>query len=500
MNKQVYNPFLPDDVYIPDGEPHVFGNRIYLFGSHDMEGGESFCMLDYEGWSAPIDDLSAWESAGTIYSAKQDPLYSEERPYMYAPDVVKGNDGRFYLYYCLAGWKGNGGYDGPISVAVSDEPNGKYEYWGFVKNIDGTPFNECVVFDPALINDNGTIRLYIGTSLPWGWNISALNRPLTAGIASGMYHRPKSEFKPNSNPLGAYMVELEEDMLTVRGQAKNILSNKSLISSFKGHAFFEGASIRKIEDTYYFIFSSQKNHELCYATSKYPDRDFVYGGTIISTGDVGIDGRKEKDRLNVTGTTHGSIECIDGQWYVFYHRLSHGTDYSRQACAEPITIEKDGTIKQVEVSSCGLNGGPLEINGSIPATKACIITNGHMPHISNQKCKKAIPMVTHNDKEHFVTNIENDTIIGFKKLNYRSSKVSINLVYRGSGNGKIYFYHDIEEEPIGMMEYSDALEWNVVGTELTVKIGIESLYLVFKGTGKLEVLDLRFIKENACIT
>ncbi|MBQ9843673.1 MAG: hypothetical protein IJO31_05910, partial [Oscillospiraceae bacterium] len=27
--------------------------------------------------------------------------------------------------------------------------------------------------------------------------------------------------------------------------------------------------------TYYFIYSSQQNHELCYATSKYPDRDFV---------------------------------------------------------------------------------------------------------------------------------------------------------------------------------------------------------------------------------
>ena len=107
--RQIFNPFLPEDVYIPDGEPHVFGDRVYLFGSHDMEDGESFCILDYEGWSAPLSDLGAWESAGIIYSARQDPAYSKERPYMYAPDVVQGNDGRFYLYYCLAGWKGNGG-------------------------------------------------------------------------------------------------------------------------------------------------------------------------------------------------------------------------------------------------------------------------------------------------------------------------------------------------------------------------------------------------------
>lgn len=31
---QVYNPFLPLDEYIPDGEPHVLGDRVYLFGSH----------------------------------------------------------------------------------------------------------------------------------------------------------------------------------------------------------------------------------------------------------------------------------------------------------------------------------------------------------------------------------------------------------------------------------------------------------------------------------
>ena len=45
--KQVYNPYLPLNEYIPDGEPHVFGDRIYVFGSHDREGGTTFCELDY---------------------------------------------------------------------------------------------------------------------------------------------------------------------------------------------------------------------------------------------------------------------------------------------------------------------------------------------------------------------------------------------------------------------------------------------------------------------
>ena len=44
--KQAFNPFLPFDNCIPDGEPHVFGDRIYLYGSHDKPCGETFCELD----------------------------------------------------------------------------------------------------------------------------------------------------------------------------------------------------------------------------------------------------------------------------------------------------------------------------------------------------------------------------------------------------------------------------------------------------------------------
>ena len=87
MKKEAVNPFLPEDVYIADGEPHVFGDRVYLFGSHDKENGDTFCMLDYEFWSAPLNDLSDWSSKGVNYSARQDPLYSETMRYMYVENI-----------------------------------------------------------------------------------------------------------------------------------------------------------------------------------------------------------------------------------------------------------------------------------------------------------------------------------------------------------------------------------------------------------------------------
>lgn len=106
LKKQALNPILPLWEYIPDGEPHVFGGRVYLFGSHDLENGDTYCIQDYVFWSAPVSDLSNWSNKGINYSAKQDPLYSDFMKYMFAPDVVRGNDGRFYLYYCMSDYQG----------------------------------------------------------------------------------------------------------------------------------------------------------------------------------------------------------------------------------------------------------------------------------------------------------------------------------------------------------------------------------------------------------
>jgi hypothetical protein len=81
---------------------------------------------------------------------------------MYAPDVVRGNDGRYYLYYSL---QTSQAHNQPLSVAVCDTPAGKYEFYSHVRNHDGTPFRRFLMSDPGLINDEGIIRLYYGWSL-----------------------------------------------------------------------------------------------------------------------------------------------------------------------------------------------------------------------------------------------------------------------------------------------------------------------------------------------
>ncbi len=489
VEKQICNPYLPLDTYIPDAEPHIFGDRVYVFGSHDAEGGGCFCLLDYEAWSAPVDDLTDWRCEGTIYRADQCVHYCKERQDMYAPDVVRGKDGRYYLYYDLSG-RGNHGFDGPISVAVCDTPAGKYEYYGDVKYADGRPMQRFIPFDPAVLNDNGRIYLTYG----WGLGMdvhSFLLKPVMTKVMARIFHKSPEEIKGEEPQtiLGANMVELEDDMLTVKSEPVRILEakvNAPKGSALRKHSFYEGASLRKFGELYYFIYSSDVNHELCYATSKYPDRGFQYRGVLVSNGDIGIKGRKAKDRLAATGTNHGSIECINGQYYIFYHRLTHNTAFSRQGCAEPIVIEEDGTIKQVEMTSCGLNGKPLTAAGEYPAAICCNLTNGHMPHIRNVRKNKHAPNINHEEENRFIKDIENNTMIGYKYFDFKGI-TSIVIRYRG-GEGVLEIMTE-PGNPLAGIPLTASHSWKQ-STEVCFRVtGVKPLYFVFRGRKKIDLLS-----------
>lgn len=554
MKRQAMNPILPIDTYIPDAEPHVFGDRIYLFGSHDTEGGKRYCAEEnYLAFSAPTDDLSDWRCDGVIYEASQALGYKEGgQNDLYAPDVVCGNDGRYYLYYNLDGSTPQRGHN-MIQVAVCDTPAGRYEYYGYVRNPDGTPYCEYLDADPAVINDDGVIRLYHGWSLSMvaaGAHAQGNNdRSRAAGADSAADER--AEFVKNADAakqkaagsrqqgfqmpepgspamkyalkpvykmlfkreetavdaleyplMGANTVELEDDMLTVKGQVHRIIPGQfdtPKDSSFYGHAFYEASSIRKINGIYYFIYSSENSNELCYATSAYPDRDFVYGGTIISNGDVGYNGRKDKDRLNMTANNHGSLEYVNGQWYIFYHRQTHCSTFSRQACAEKVEILKDGSIPQVECTSCGLNDGPLKAQGSYSAVCACNITNGCMPHATNTIVNADIPCITHDADQRFITNIRDGSLIGFKYFDLRQVK-NLSVKVRGEEGTFIIACDEACKVPVGSISWK-AAEGSEAGfrcacTALDLS-GIEKaayapLYLKFAGKGPADLLEITF--------
>lgn len=78
-----------------------------------------------------------------------------------------------------------------------------------------------------------------------------------------------------------------------------------------------------------------------------PDGEFVYGGRIHSTSDVGINGHSVENPVYPNGNTHGSIVELNGKYYIFDHRLTNNSSYCRQGVAEQIFFDENGHIAQV---------------------------------------------------------------------------------------------------------------------------------------------------------
>lgn len=121
------------------------------------------------------------------------------------------------------------------------------------------------------------------------------------------------------------------------------------------------------------MYSSEQSHDLCYAVSDQPLTGYRYGGILVSNADIGRNGNTTPKAPY--GNTHGGLVQLGGQWYIFYHRQTHGIECCRQGCAEPVVLDAEGRFHQAEITSCGLNGGPLPGTGNYNACYACNLTH-----------------------------------------------------------------------------------------------------------------------------
>lgn len=483
MKQQVFNPYLPSWEYIPDAEPRVFGDRVYIYGSHDRFNAPMFCMNDYVCWSAAAEDLSDWRYEGVIYRKNQDPRNRMGIRLLFAPDVVQGRDGKYYLYYALD-------FTGLMSVAVCDTPAGRYQFLRYVRHSDGVLWGrkngDQFPFDPGvLVDDDGKVWLYAGfyKHIP--------------SIATG--------FKKLKNDGGA-VVELENDMLTMKTEPK-VVFPKQGPGSFENHEFFEASSIWKDGGQYVFVYSSRHNHELCYATSKRPDGGFVFGGTLVSQEDLFLNGREsEKEGVNYLGNTHGGLLNIGKDWYIFYHRQTNRHSYSRQACAQKLEHISEGKFRQAEVTSCGLNGEALAGLGEYPAYIACNLWSkdgvGRYDGKHPGKTLKAHPYFTQSGKDReengdqYIANMQDGAVAGFKY--FRMGQADwIGMEIRGTGNGRI----EVSDEPdfgnvCAGISVTQQKTWEWTYTTFCCTAGVKALYFRFRGTGQTAFRTFRLEQKE----
>lgn len=470
MKNQVFNPYLPSYEYIPDGEPRVFDGRLYIYGSHDCFNGDVYCQNDYVCWSAPEDDLSDWRYEGVIFKKTQDPRNEDGAHALWAPDVCRGLDGKYYLYYCLDFLK-------EIGVAVADKPAGPYEFLDFVRWPDGRILgtgDDTRQFDPGIfIDDDERIYLFSGNS-------------------------PRYADMPNVDKNSQKM-ELERDMITLKSAP---VLNLPIITAAPGteyeeHPFFEASSVRKINGKYYFIYSSTWMHELCWAVADTPLGEYRYGGVLVSNSDIGANGNTEA--LNYRGNTHGSVACVNGKWYVFYHRQTNRHFFSRQACAEEIIFDGE-KFYQAEVTSCGLNGGPLKDEGTYEARIACHLysKNGTTESLAEQQDENH-PAFTQEgadrecDPNQYIDNMRDGATAGYRYFMFDGAD-RIAVTTRGSGNGVFCVKDERFGNVVAKIKIEASDEWTTFEAPLNISSGKKPLYFTYTGEGYADFKSFSLLK------
>ena len=236
----------------------------------------------------------------------------------------------------------------------------------------------------------------------------------------------------------------------------------------KEHFFHEGGYMVKRNSIYYFIYAhigrSEKPTCIGYATSSSPMGPFTYGGVIIDNDNC------DPENWN----NHGSIVEFDGQWYVFYHRATHGSRMMRKACVEPISFNSDGSITEVEMTSQGA-GPPLNAVSKIDAERACLL-------FGNVRIQA---FATDNEE---LSGIQNNDEAAFKYIDFGdgADKVSFRVA-PGTISGKIDIIIDMPWiQSIGSVDVpsNEGKEWQTVTANIDKITGVHALWLRFHGDGE----------------
>lgn len=317
------NPYLPLWEHVPDGEPRVFEDpdnpgkmRAYIIGSHDTHYTQ-YCGNDVRMWSAPVEDLTQWRDEGPLFTY----FVNGQWDTMFAPDLVEVVDkatGKktYWLYPHSRGWQRV-----PM-VCKSDCPNGPFVPVNLTA--DGTKClpGSMIDFDPSVFIEPVTNKK---------------DPDYAVGYRAYVYYG----FQRSS------AFELDQQTMYLKREGREVL-NGFIPDDMK---FFEASSIRRVGNKYVMIYSGFSgpeyglgisNSTLRYAYGDTPLGPWTAGGVLVDSRGVVVN--EDGSRLITTNAghnTHGSLQEINGQWYVFYHRPPRGFGYARQAMVAPVNITWD---------------------------------------------------------------------------------------------------------------------------------------------------------------
>ena len=439
------NPYLPLWEHLPDGEPRVFEDpdrpgkyRAYIIGSHDVRFG-SYCGPDIRAWSAPVEDLSDWKDEGSIFTY---PI-ADQWDVMYAPDLVelvnKNGKKEYYLYPHSRG-RGR-----EAMVCKGDRPDGPFKPLNMKADSLSTIEGSTMGFDPAVfidyIKDANDPDYNIGFRAYGYWGFQR-------SMAGQLDQNTMYSLRPGTQAIDRF-IPASSRYGVIRDPEGTKYPNVYPDQDLGMFNFFEAASIRKIGNKFLWVYSgysgpdyglSSTNSALRYAFGDTPLGPWKSGGVLVDSRAVVQSQDGSTLQTTYSGhNTHGSIQLINDQYYVFYHRAPRGFGNARQPMVAPVVVEwdeksvaeggqvrikaydpfapnkiwtakdsKGNEYKGAEVTSEGFN-----IYGLDPYQ---YYSAGYASYLSNIRSQQDSWDIWDNNMP--ITNVVNGNIIGFKYFGF----------------------------------------------------------------------------------
>jgi beta-xylosidase len=295
------NPILPG--WFADPTIKKFGDIYYIYATTDNEMLASgaptvWYSKDFKNWYNYIMEIPSF-SAKAITN-------------FWAPDIIEGDDGKYYLYF------GNCEIGCNIYGYVSDTPVGP---WKKLSDQDvpvisnGYPRENFPSLDAQFFKDtDGKIYGYWGTWVHYngGYAVGELNKKNMSGMMNSA-----------NIPLAQTPAPFEAAYMMKKG-SKYIL-------------MYSGASCH--DETY--------NVRYSYSNSPYGPFTPGKNNPILSTNEI----------QTVHGPGHHSVLQENNDYYIVYHKHDYPMTrggLARQVCIDKMIFENDSTIKTVVPSNKGI--------------------------------------------------------------------------------------------------------------------------------------------------
>ena len=454
------NPIIRNQ-FTADPTARVFGDRIYLYPSHDIfppEGQRQdwFCMEDYHVFSS--DNLTDWTDHGMIVTQNKVPWVRPDSYSMWAPDCVEKN-GKYYFYFPSSPKDGRGF---AVGVAISDSPTGPFiPEPEPIKGING--------IDPCVLQaSDGNAYIF------WGNGRCAKLKENMKELADD---NPKEMVKWGNREVEMVGVHCLKDL-------PNRQAEGPFAFEYNGNYYLTYPYVR------------EKTEVLAYAMSKNPMGPYEYKGLIMA------------EQPNGCWTNHHSIVNFKGQWYLFYHHnyLSPSDDKRRSACIEKLYFNPDGTIQEVKqtIRGVGVNKATEKIEIDRFSSASADVTESLIDTVNTFRSYQAtLPAkgswLQYNDIDFSVIND------GYLILNVKASDDTELCIREKSAKGKVIARIKLAvrppEPPAGapanpmMTRFRRDLrnQWLTQAVNLEYKpAGVTDLVITNEGDGALSVDWVQF--------